>query len=304
MKKYLKHAFVIIYLMFSYNLSGQKSVGNTLSNQVLYFQTDWGFEGGMEAFIKKAKVSGYDGIETWAPIDSNKQMQISKWLKEHNMKVIFLCGSDPNLPFEKSLSKYKVYLKNTLKLNPFAINSHTGSDFYTLSQNSAFIEVANELSNEYNIPVYHETHRGRFSFSLPKTIEYLEKNKDLILTLDISHWMVVHESLLNNRQELLNKIIKRSNHIHARVGFEEGPQVNDPSAPEWKNTLERHLDIWEAIINKRLKENKYATITTEFGPPNYMPTLPITRKPTSDQWRSNVFVMKALKKRILKDLQD
>ena len=48
--------------------------------------------------------------------------------------------------------------------------------------------------------------------------------------------------------------------------------------------LERHLDIWEAIIKKRLKENKYATITTEFGPPNYMPTLPITRKPTSDQW--------------------
>ena len=82
---------------------------------MLYFQTDWGFEGGMEAFIKKAKVSGYDGIETWAPIDSNKQMQISKWLKEHNMKVIFLCGSDPNLPFEKSLSIYKEYLKNTLK---------------------------------------------------------------------------------------------------------------------------------------------------------------------------------------------
>ena len=76
--------------MFSPDLIGQKSVGNTLSNQVLYFQTDWGFEGGMEAFIKKAKVSGYDGIETWAPIDSNKQMQISKWLKEHNMKVIFL----------------------------------------------------------------------------------------------------------------------------------------------------------------------------------------------------------------------
>ena len=290
--------------MFSYNLCGQKSVGNTLSNQVLYFQTDWGFEGGMEAFIKKAKVSGYDGIETWAPIDSNKQMQISKWLKEHNMKVIFLCGSDPNIPFEKSLNKYKVYLNKTLKLNPFAINSHTGSDFYTLNQNLAFIEVANKLSHEFNIPIYHETHRGRFSFSLPKTMEYLEKNKDLILTLDISHWMVVHESLLKNRQNLINKIIKRTNHIHARVGFEEGPQVNDPSAPEWKNTLERHLDIWEAIIKKRLKENKYATITTEFGPPNYMPTFPITRKPTSDQWSSNVFVMKALKKRILKDLEE
>ena len=270
----------------------------TAQKEVLFFQTDWGFENGTEVFIIKAKASGYDGIETWAPIETHKQIQISKWLKEHSMKVIFLCGSNPSLPFEKSLSNYKEYLKNTLELNPVAVNSHTGSDFYTLNQNMAFIEVANELSNQYNIPVYHETHRGRFSFSLPKTIEYIEKNKDLSLTLDLSHWLVVHESLLKNRQELLDKIIKRSNHIHARVGFEEGPQVNDPSAPEWKNIVERHLDIWEAVITKNLKEKNNVTITTEFGPPNYMPTLPITKKPTSDQWNSNVFIMKALKKRI------
>ena len=270
----------------------------TAQKEVLFFQTDWGFEEGTEVFIKKAKAYGYDGIETWAPNDKQKQIQILKWLKENNMKIIFLCGSNPSLPFEKSLSNYKEYLKNTLELSPIAINSHTGSDFYTLSENMAFIEVANELSNQYNIPIYHETHRGRFSFSLPKTIEYIEKNKDLSLTLDISHWLVVHESLLKNRQELLDKIIKRSNHIHARVGFEEGPQVNDPSAPEWKNIVERHLDIWEAVITKNLNEKNNVTITTEFGPPNYMPTLPITKKPTSDQWNSNVFIMKALKKRI------
>ena len=270
----------------------------TAQKEVLFFQTDRGFEEGTEVLIKKAKAYGYDGIETWAPIDKQKQIQILKWLKENNMKIIFLCGSNPSLPFEKSLSNYKEYLKNTLELSPIAINSHTGSDFYTLSENMAFIEVANELSNQYNIPIYHETHRGRFSFSLPKTIEYIEKNKDLSLTLDISHWLVVHESLLKNRQELLDKIIKRSNHIHARVGFEEGPQVNDPSAPEWKNIVERHLDIWEAVITKNLKEKNNVTITTEFGPPNYMPTLPITKKPTSDQWNSNVFIMKALKKRI------
>ena len=270
----------------------------TAQKEILFFQTDWGFDQGTEVFIKKAKASGYDGIEIWAPKDPKKQIQVSKWLKEHNMKVIFLCGSNPSLSFEKSLTNYKDYIKNTLELNPIAINSHTGSDFYTLSQNMAFIEVANELSNKYNIPIYHETHRGRFSFSLPKTIEYIEKNKDLFLTLDLSHWLVVHESLLKNRQELLDKIIKRSNHIHARVGFEEGPQVNDPSAPEWKNIVERHLDIWEAVIKKNLKEKNNATITTEFGPPNYMPTLPVTKKPTSDQWNSNVFVMRALKERI------
>ena len=267
-------------------------------NKVLFFQTDWGFEGTTEVFIKKAKISGYDGIEIWSPIDPKKQIQISKLLKENNMKVIFLCGSNSNLPFENSLSTYKEYLKNTIKLNPVAINSHTGSDFYNFSQNMRFIEEANKLSNHYNIPIYHETHRGRFSYSLPKTIEYIEKNKDLVLTLDISHWMVVHESLLDNRTHLLKKIIKRSNHIHARVGFQEGPQVNDPAAPEWKSVVERHLNIWKSVIQKIQNEKKIPTITTEFGPPNYMPTLPNTQEPMTDQWMANLYIMKMLKKRL------
>ena len=213
------------------------------------------------------------------------------------MKVIFLCGSNPSFSFEKSLEDYKNYLQKTLEQKPLAINSHTGSDFYNYEQNMAFIREAKRLSKIYNIPIYHETHRGRFSYSLPETIKYL-KIDDINLTLDISHWMVVHESLLNNRNELLDQIIKKTNHIHARVGFEEGPQVNDPSAPEWKKILDIHLDIWESVIHKIWDEKKVVTITTEFGPPNYMPTEPLTLKPMSDQWEANVFIMNSLKERI------
>tara|TARA_B100001063_G_scaffold244422_1_gene277157 strand:- start:1408 stop:2280 length:873 start_codon:yes stop_codon:yes gene_type:complete len=281
---------VFIIIGFSGIINAQK--------EVFFFQTNWGFNEQIETFVKKAKTSGYDGIEIWAPKDSIKQIEISNILNNYNMKVIFLCGSNPSLTFKKSLDEYEKYLKNTLELRPIAVNSHTGSDFYNFNQNMAFLELAEKLSNEYKIPVYHETHRGRFSYSIPETIRYLEKKETLNLTLDISHWIVVHESLLDNREEFLKKIIQRSNHIHARVGFEEGPQINDPSAPEWEKVIERHLDIWEAVIQKTWNENKSATITTEFGPPGYMPTLPFTQKPVSDQWKANVFIMNKLKKRI------
>ncbi len=281
---------VFIIIGFSGIINAQK--------EVFFFQTNWGFNEQIETFVKKAKTSGYDGIEIWAPKDSIKQIEISNILNNYNMKVIFLCGSNPSLTFKKSLDEYEKYLKNTLELRPIAVNSHTGSDFYNFNQNMAFLELAEKLSNEYQIPVYHETHRGRFSYSIPETIRYLEKKETLNLTLDISHWIVVHESLLDNREEFLKKIIQRSNHIHARVGFEEGPQINDPSAPEWEKVIERHLDIWEAVIQKTWNENKSATITTEFGPPGYMPTLPFTQKPVSDQWKANVFIMNKLKKRI------
>ena len=281
---------VFIIIGFSGIINAQK--------EVFFFQTNWGFNEQIETFVKKAKTSGYDGVEIWAPKDSIKQIEISNILNNYNMKVIFLCGSNPSLTFKKSLDEYEKYLKNTFELRPIAVNSHTGSDFYNFNQNMAFLELAEKLSNEYKIPVYHETHRGRFSYSIPETIRYLEKKETLNLTLDISHWIVVHESLLDNREEFLKKIIQRSNHIHARVGFEEGPQINDPSAPEWEKVIERHLDIWEAVIQKTWNENKSATITTEFGPPGYMPTLPFTQKPVSDQWKANVFIMNKLKKRI------
>ena len=168
-----------------------------------------------------------------------------------------------------------------------------------MDQNKAFIIAANKLGKENNIPVYHETHRGRFSYNLPDTELYLEAIPNLKLTLDISHWMVVHESLLENQDENISEVINRTNHIHARVGHAEGPQVNDPEAPEWEKALDRHLDIWEQIIRLKWKENqKPFTITTEFGPAGYLPTLPYTKVPVADQWKANVFIMNTLKKRM------
>ena len=272
-------------------------IGNA-QNEILFFQTNWGYNGGIEDFIEKAKKSGYDGVEIWLPAEPEKQNIISKALKKFDMKVIFLCGTNRNLKFEESLIEYKNYLKKAIDQKPLAINSHTGSDFLTYDQNMAFIDAANNLSKASNIPIYHETHRGRFSYSLPETIKYLEKNDNLFLTLDISHWIVVHESLLKNQDKFINSVINRSNHIHARVGFEEGPQVNDVKAPEWKSIVDRHLEIWEFIIRKRWDEGKMITVTTEFGPPNYMPTEPVTKKPLSDQWNSNTFIMKSIKDRI------
>ena len=65
-------------------------------NKVLYFQTSWGFEGTPEAFIKKAKASGYDGIEIWSPTNKKEQIRISKLLKEEKnfLKLLLIITED------------------------------------------------------------------------------------------------------------------------------------------------------------------------------------------------------------------
>lgn len=263
-----------------------------------FYQTDWGRQISWDAFCEKTKASGYDGIEIWFPSEEKSQTELKAALEKYNLKVGFLNGTNKSLPFEESLKAYTAHFKTLITWQPAYINCHTGNDFYSFEENKAFIEAANKVAKENNIPIYHETHRGRFSYNLPDTKKYIEAIPDLKMTLDISHWMVVHESLLENQDEELQEVLERSQHIHARVGHAEGPQVNDPEAPEWKKAVDRHMNIWEKVIRLKWESQNVYTITTEFGPADYMPTLPYTRVPVADQWKANVYMMKVLKERL------
>ncbi|WP_047246210.1 sugar phosphate isomerase/epimerase family protein [Maribacter thermophilus] len=267
-------------------------------NKILFFQTDWGRTSSWDTFCEKTKAAGYDGIEIWFPKDAEDQKNLKAALKKHDLKVGFLNGTNKSMPFQESLTAYGEHLKMLTAWSPVYINCHTGSDFFTFEQNKAFIDIANQISKESNIPIYHETHRGRFSFNLPDTKTYINKIPDLNLNLDISHWMVVHESLLENQDKELEEILNRTHHLHARVGYAEGPQVNDPEAPEWEKAVNRHLDIWEKVITNHWKTDNIFTLTTEFGPADYMPTLPYTRVPVADQWKANLYMMKVIKDRM------
>jgi len=267
--------------------------------QLLFFQTDWGNELSIDEFLKRVKNDGYDGIETWFPYSEEAQKELKAGLEKYDLSVIFLHGTNKGLPYEEALKVYEENLQQIIAWNPVKINSHTGSDYWTLEENKAFIDVTTKTSKESGIPIVHETHRSRFSFNIPLTLEMVKQAPDLRLNLDISHWMVVHERVIELKDPLLQQIIARVDHIHARVGFAQGPQVNNPAAPEWKATLATHLDIWEHIIRESGQE--VYTITTEFGPPPYLPTVPFSNVPIANQWEANVFIMKAIKERFAND---
>lgn len=283
---------LLVCTLFTFSSFSQQS------GKLEFYNTDWGRQISWDAFCEKTKADGYDGLETWFPSDEKSQQELKAALEKYDLKVGFLNGTNKSLPFEESLKSYSEHFKTLIAWKPAYINCHTGSDFYSFEQNKAFIDAANKIAKENNIPIYHETHRGRFSYNLPDTKNYIQAIPDLKMTLDISHWMVVHESLLQNQDIELKEVLDRSYHIHARVGHAEGPQVNDPEAPEWKKAVDRHLDLWEKVIRQKWKTNSTYTITAEFGPADYMPTLPYTRVPVADQWKANLYMMKALKERL------
>ena len=261
--------------------------------------TNWGFNGTMDEYCAKVKKEGYDAIENWWPMDKDGQDEMFSALKKYNLEVGFLwAGSQSN--WKEHLDSFKKMIdaaaKNTLQ-RPLYINCHSGRDYFNFEQNKAFIDHTIQLSKETGVLICHETHRSRILFAAPVARQFIEKIPELRITFDVSHWCNVHETLLQDQQETLDLTLSRVDHIHARIGHPEGPQVNDPRAPEWENALKAHFAWWDKVAQRKKQNGERMTVLTEFGPPDYMPTLPYTHQPMSDQWAINVHMMKLLKAR-------
>ena len=267
--------------------------------QLKILATNWGFDGTLKEYITRVKQEGYDGIETWWPMDEKELNELAELLDKNNLRAGFLCGAQ-DINYTEHLNFFKKMVDaaatNTL-IKPLYINCHSGRDYFSYEQNKTFIDHTIALSKKTGIKILHETHRSRIMYSAPAGRNYFDKIADLRITFDVSHWCNVSESLLANQPETIKIAIERTDHIHARIGHPEGPQVNDPRAPEWKDALDAHLAWWDKIVELKKASGELITFLTEFGPADYMPTEPYTKKPLADQWGINVFMKDLLRKR-------
>ncbi len=274
-----------------------KNMNNNFKLKVL--ATNWGFNGTLDAYCAKAKKEGYDGIEIWWPLEKKDQDELFATLKNHDLEVGFLCaGSDSNYKkhFDQFTQMIDAAANETIQ-RPLYINCHSGRDFFTYEEGKTFIDHTMALAKSTGIKICHETHRSRLLYAAPVARHYMETIPELRITFDVSHWCNVHESLLEDQPETVNLALQRVDHIHARVGHPEGPQVNDPRAPEWDHAVKAHFAWWDKVVELKKQKGEVLTVLTEFGPPDYMPTLPYTRQPLADQWAMNVYMMQQLRNR-------
>ena len=280
--------------------AAQTQPQTTANLKLKVLATNWGFPGSTDAFCAAAKKEGYDGIEVWWPNEKKDQQELFAALDKHQLDVGFLCGGHQKDPKEH-LETFKKAINAAVlsPKKPLYINCHSGRDYFSYEQNKLFIDHTTEASQKSGIKILHETHRGRMLFAAHITHNFIEKNPTLRLTLDISHWCNVHETLLEDQTEAVQAALARVDHIHSRIGHQEGPQVNDPRAPEWESAVKAHLAWWDKVVEHKMKSGEVLTILTEFGPPNYLPTLPYTQQPLANQWGINVHMMHLLRKRYL-----
>jgi len=262
--------------------------------KINYLYPYWGSEHlNAREFVDLAQNLGFQGVELNLPDDEAFQKEFLQAL-EHTRKhhPTFICVLQQVLPVKSESSKEYIseVMRKLLRMLPYQpnfINSHTGKDYYSFVENCRVIESIESFSEKHSIPVFHEIHRGRFTFHAATTLSYLEKYPGLKLVGDLSHWCVTSESMLQDQAHILDKIIPNIKHLHARIGFEQSPQVNNPFANEWMGCLEQFVTWWQDIIHIHRNLDEF-TITPEFGPYPYMPLMPFSQQPLADQKELNL----------------
>ena len=252
----------------------------------------WGLEQlGMADFFAKAKGAGYDGVDTWLPENKTERERFIRLLEEFDMVMVSHQHEAKGNNIAAFCKSFEYYLHIAAESNPILINSHSGRDFFGFEQQLQVIDTAENFSIKNNIKVVHETHRGRMCFSPGNAQALFAARPDMKITADFSHWVCVTESFLEDFEETLNEAIARTEHIHARVGFIQGPQVPDPRKPFWQKEVQFFLKLWKQIFKQQQSTGKdIFTITTEFGPPPYMWTDIVTNEPVASQWDINVYM--------------
>ena len=265
--------------------------------QPKFICTYWGCEAlSAKAFLAKVLDEGYQGVEINFPDDptfiTEFMTELAAIRSNRDPDFIFIAQqvlAQKNETVEAYAQRLEERLNFLIGLKPNAINSHTGKDYFEFEANVKLLQIAEKMSSASGIPIWHEIHRGRFSFHLHTLLRYLELFPNLNLVADFSHFCVVSESNLSDQQDSLQQLYPNIRHIHARIGFEQSPQIIDPFAPEWESYLTLYTKWWRSILEQHRMENKdFFTITPECGPFPYMLQEPHTQKPLADQWGLNM----------------
>lgn len=256
----------------------------------------WGMEGTLAEKVRRIADAGYVAIEAQVPAEDQLPEFLSL-LRQHKLEFVAMVITDGATPADHFTS-FRTKIEKARSLEPLQITVHGGKDWWSFELQKEFFAEALEVERRIGLMVNHETHRGRPMFTPSATARLLAEFPELYINADFSHFANVSESLLEDQKEAMALCISRSRHLHGRIGHEEGPQVNDPRAPEWAAQVAAHFGWWDEIVRTRLKAGaEYFTFNPEFGPPTYMPTLPHTKQPVADLWDVCLWTAKTFERR-------
>lgn len=232
---------------------------------------------------------------------SNNESFYKDLLDRNDLQFIPMIATEGDTVAEH-IESFAEQLTRCAQMQPYLVTSNSGRDAFTRKDSSEFFTAALRIEEDLGVRVAHETHRSRVLYNPWITKELIREFPNLKLCADYSHWVLVCERMLDAESEIIRLCNERAIHVHARVGSPQAPQVSDPRAPEFAELLETYERWWSNQWAMQKAEGaQEVSLTPEFGPPPYQPTLPYTRQPVANLEETCDWMADRLQERFAKE---
>lgn len=183
-------------------------------------------------------------------------------------------------------------------------NIQPSSAFTIGSEAISYCEHIMLEADRIGLPCLFETHRGRITQDLLRTVEYLHLLPNMRLTIDLSHYILAGEMFSGSEDRIdmdplvdtyFDALLQRSYCIHMRVSNGQQIQVDIGDDKQSQLLIEKYIGWWQRAVSYWRGEAKPGDIlpfVSELGPANYAITRSGIngRSEISDRWKQSLLL--------------
>lgn len=217
----------------------------------------------LEAKLERIAGAGFTGILARVPeIDARDEWK--RLLNQYSLSFGSHC-----FPF--SPTDLSAHIQHAADMDMLYVNGQVADSFVIDEEAIDLLGGLAAVSAAHSMPFCVETHRGKITQDLIRTVQYAQALPNLRFTLDISHYVLAGE--MTEKQEkaepLLDRVLQRTSAIHSRISSGEQIQVD---AGYSDAMLARYEQWWTQAMRYWLQGAKPGDVlpfVCELGPAPY-----------------------------------
>jgi sugar phosphate isomerase/epimerase len=249
----------------------------------------------LEKKLAEIKAAGFDAFDVW--VGDAKEEDVARWEAAARASGLAV-GVEfaPTRPEDADAA-----IATARRLGSVYLDAHAGSYFTPEAEAEALLRGLVERCRAAAMPLVVQTHRGRVTQDLLRTVGYAQRIPDLRFDLDFSHYIVAGELGAEFPKEAaaaLFVLADRAVMLDGRVSNGEQVQV-DAGNPAYARHVERTATMWKHVMVRWLKYAERGDVfpfRVELGPPDYA-VLGADGQEIADRWAQQK-AMKALVERL------
>ncbi|HXG64468.1 MAG TPA: TIM barrel protein [Blastocatellia bacterium] len=257
--------------------------------RLLLTQAMWGMinlpakdrEWSLEEKLRLIKEAGFDAVDTGVPKTPEEEQKWLALLDKYGLRIGL--QTYPN-----KVEDLTAPLAAVKRMKAAYLDAHVGNYFVPEQEAAALLRALSERCKREGVAMMAQTHRGRVTQDLLRTVAYTKAIPDLRFCLDLSHYVVAGEmggKLSPQAEEAFDALLRRAPMLDGRIS--NGQQVQIDVGPKAEsNYAKTYAQLWKRAMVYWLKSAKPGDLfvfRVELGPPSYS-ILDLQGKEISNRW--------------------